>query len=109
MAKNGYEFNFQYPAQVKPEFNATNVSVLSKYYYDSMRNRAVSGFKLTIFDLGPVIKLCSVVVYSNQTEARGVVCIGLDIMVVTRDITSVLGVPQFELSTNTYYLLKPLY
>lgn len=34
---------------------------------------------------------------------------GLDIYTIIKDITSALDVPEFQLSTNNYYLLRPLY
>lgn len=39
----------------------------------------------------------------------GTICIGLDIQSFVSDITSSLSVPEFELSTNDYYLTRPLY
>lgn len=66
-------------------------------------------FKLTVFDMGKSVKLCTVIFVKGDQKPGGVVCLGLDIETVIKDITSVLGVPEFELSTNHYYLVRPLY
>lgn len=64
---------------------------------------------MTIFDEGRFIKSCTLVLRDGLTLPLGVVCLGLDISIVIRDITSVLGVPYFELSTNDYYIIRPFY
>lgn len=64
---------------------------------------------MTIFDEGNLIKSCTLVLRSNSPTPLGVVCLGMNISIVVGDITSVLGVPDFELSTNDYFIVRPLY
>jgi len=64
---------------------------------------------MTIFDEGRFIKSCTLVLRDGLALPLGIVCLGLDISIVIRDITSVLGVPSFELSTNDYYIIRPFY
>lgn len=43
--------------------------------------------------MGKSVKLCTVIFVQGDPEPGGVVCLGLDIETVIKDITSVLGVP----------------
>jgi hypothetical protein len=47
--------------------------------------------------------------FYTKKNVLGVACIGLDTGRVFSDIVSVLGISDFQLSTNNYYFLKPLY
>lgn len=44
----------------------------------------------------------------DRDDPFGVICLNLDIYMLTSTITSALNVPDFELSTSEYYLVKPV-
>ena len=60
------------------------------------------------------VRLCAVFTLDindggQNQKANGVNCIDLFNSIFVKDITMVLNSPEFDLSTNDYYYLQPLY
>ena len=62
---------------------------------------------MTIFDIGPVIQMCTVVFFRSSGLPNGVTCFDLSINVLISDLAS--QTKYIDLSVNDYYYVRPLY
>jgi hypothetical protein len=62
---------------------------------------------MTIFDIGPVIQMCTVVFFKSSGQPNGVTCFDLSINVLISDLAS--QTKDIDLSVNDYYYVRPLY
>jgi hypothetical protein len=111
---NDLQFYFQYPSQVEEKFNSTSASVITELYTCTIFNYRLNNFLVTSFVRGPTLYLCVTLLFQSNVspnttneEPGGVACIGLETMKVFMDIVEVLGISDFQLSTNNYYFLRP--
>lgn len=103
------QFYFQFPSSQRPQFQVANASVLNDFYQRSVDNNLTSGFLMTTSVKSKILYVCVTLLFDNKGYPGGVACMGLDINLVFSDIASVLGISDFQLSTNNYYFLRPLY
>ena len=85
------------------------------YYNKTLNNNYVGAFNTTTFDMGQAMRICVVmnITFNQSTSGsvlpNGVVCMDLLNSVFAKDVIAALNTPQFQLSTNQYYYLRPIY
>lgn len=103
---DGGEVYFEYPSTPHEKFKDVNTPLYNYYFNSTISHYLLTSQLQSIFVYGNEIKSCSPTL--DRDDPFGVICLNLDIYMLTSTITSALNVPDFELSTSEYYLVKPV-